>query len=95
MMSGAECHAVGIIHRLVPQNEVMPEALRFARELGAKAPVAMKLDKQWLAEMTEAGFQQAFAAGKRAHRVSYATGEPRRMMEKFLAERAARHRPCG
>jgi enoyl-CoA hydratase/carnithine racemase len=95
MMSGAECHAVGIIHRLVPQNEVMPEALRFARELGAKAPVAMKLDKQWLAEMTEAGFQQAFAAGKRAHRVSYATGEPRRMMEKFLAERAARHRPGG
>jgi hypothetical protein len=53
----------------------------------------MRLDKQWLAEMTEAGFQQAFAAGKRAHRVSYATGEPRRMMEKFLAERAARHRP--
>jgi enoyl-CoA hydratase len=92
MMGGEECHAVGIIHRLVPRGEVMAESLRFARELAGKPPIAMRLDKQWLAEMTEAGFQHAFAAGKRAHRESYATGEPRRMMEKFLAERAARHR---
>jgi enoyl-CoA hydratase/carnithine racemase len=92
MMGGEECHRIGLIHRLVAREEVMAEALRFARELAAKPPVAMRLDKAWLAEMTEAGFRQAFDAGKRAHRVSYATGEPRRMMEKFLADRAARRR---
>jgi len=95
MMDGAECHALGLIHRMVPKAEVMAEALRFARELASKPPTAMRLDKAWIAEMTEAGFKQAFAAGKRAHRESYATGEPKRMMEKFLAERAARRRSPG
>jgi enoyl-CoA hydratase len=92
LMDGAECHALGLIHRLVPADKVMAEALAVARELGAKPPVAMRLDKQRFREMTEPGFRDALAAGVRIQREAYATGEPARMMQRFLAERAARKR---
>jgi hypothetical protein len=40
--------------------------------------------------VTEEGFRDCLAAGVRNQRIAYATGEPARMMEAFLAKRAAR-----
>ncbi len=90
MMDAVECHAVGLIHRLVPPSEVMNVALATAGELAAKPPVAMRLNKRRFREITEAGFNDALDAGIRIQKESYASGEPQRWMEKFLAERAKR-----
>jgi enoyl-CoA hydratase len=90
MMSAEECFAIGVISRLVPAERVMPESMALALELAEKAPVAMRLNKARLREVTEPGFRDCIAAGIRNQRIAYATGEPARMMEKFLAERAAR-----
>jgi enoyl-CoA hydratase len=90
MMDAAECHAIGLINRLVPAERVLPEAMALADELAEKAPVAMRLNKARFREVTEPGFRDAIASGIRNQREAYATGEPARMMEKFLAERAAR-----
>jgi enoyl-CoA hydratase len=90
MMDAQECHAIGLISRLVPQDQVMPAALALAAELAAKPPVAMRLNKARFREVTEAGFRECIAAGIRNQREAYATGEPARMMEEFLAKRAAR-----
>ncbi|MNL82075.1 hypothetical protein D3C87_2093630 [compost metagenome] len=49
----------------------------------------MRLDKQRFREMTEAGFRDCLEAGARIQREAYASGEPARMMEQFLARRAA------
>jgi 1,4-dihydroxy-2-naphthoyl-CoA synthase len=68
----------------------MSETLTLALELAQKAPVAMRLNKARFREVTEVGFRDCIAAGIRNQRIAYATGEPARMMEKFLAERAAR-----
>ena len=64
--------------------------MALADELAEKAPVAMRLNKARFREVTEPGFRDAIASGIRNQREAYATGEPARMMEKFLAERAAR-----
>ena len=88
MMEAAECHALGLINRVVPQTEVLPEAMRLAGELAAKPPVAMRLNKARFREVTEAGFRDCLAAGIRAQREAFATGEPARMMEEFFASRA-------
>jgi len=40
--------------------------------------------------MTEASLQDALSAGIRIQREAYATGEPARMMEAFLAKRRAK-----
>jgi enoyl-CoA hydratase len=90
MMDAQECQAIGLISRLVPQDQVMPAALALAGELAAKPPVAMRLNKARFREVTEAGFRECIAAGIRNQREAYATGEPARMMEEFLAKRAAR-----
>jgi enoyl-CoA hydratase len=90
MMDAQECHAIGIINRLVPATEVLPEAMALARELAEKPPVAMRLNKARFREVTEASFRECIAAGIRNQRIAYGTGEPGREMEKFLAARAAK-----
>jgi len=87
LMGAEEALAVGALHRLVEAPAVLPTAMTLARELGAKAPEAMRIDKEWLREMTEPGFQAAFAAARRLHRESYAAGEPQRLTAAFLAKR--------
>lgn len=90
MMDAAECHAIGLIHKLVSKERVMEAALATARELAAKPPVAMRLDKQRFREVTEESFNDALDSGIRIQKESYASGEPQRVMEKFLAERGKR-----
>jgi enoyl-CoA hydratase/carnithine racemase len=91
IMDGEECHAIGLIHHLVPEARVMAKALEVAALLAAKPPVAMRLDKRRFREVTQAGFDEALEAGIRIQRESYGSGEPQAEMAKFLAQRAARH----
>lgn len=90
MMDGEECHRLGLIHYLVPRDEVLAKALEVARALAAKPPIAMKLNKRHFRELTEAGFRQAEEAGERIQREAFATGEPQASMAAFFAERAER-----
>lgn len=87
MMGAEECHRIGIVHHLVPRETVLAKALEIAGELASKAPLAMRLDRAWFADMTEAGFRQTIEAAIRAHRESYGSGEPARKMEAFMAAR--------
>jgi enoyl-CoA hydratase/carnithine racemase len=88
LMDADECHRVGLLHHVVPADEVMPKAMEIARELAAKPPVALRLDKQRFKEITEPGFRDAIEAGIRIQAESYASGEPARMMEAFFRKRA-------
>lgn len=87
LMAMEECHRIGLVHHVVPREQVLPRALEIAEELAAKAPLAMKLDRTWFADMNEAGFRQTIEAAIAAHRTSYGSGEPARKMEEFLSRR--------
>ena len=87
LMDGEECYRIGLVHHLVPEDQVMSKALEVAEQLAAKPPIAMRLDKQRFREMTEAGFQSSLEAGRRIQAESYASGEPARMMEEFFRKR--------
>lgn len=88
LMDADECHRIGLIHHIVPADQVVSKALEIAEELAAKPPVAMRLDKQRFREMTEPGFVDCIEAGARIQRESYDSGEPARMMEEFFRQRA-------
>jgi enoyl-CoA hydratase/carnithine racemase len=88
LMDAEECVRIGLIHYLVPADEVFDKALEIATDLAAKPPVAMRLDKQRFREMTEPGFKSAIEAGARIQREAYDSGEPARMMEAFFRQRA-------
>jgi enoyl-CoA hydratase len=84
LMGAHEAHEIGIVHHLVPREAVLATAQRIAAELAALPAVAMHLDKAWLREMTEPGFEAAFEAALRYHRRSYESGEPQRMSAAFV-----------
>jgi len=90
MVDGEEAYRLGLLNELVPQQAVLPRALELAQELASKPPIAMKLNKRRLREITEAAFREAEEAGRRYQAEAFGSGEPQRMMEKFFAERAAR-----
>jgi enoyl-CoA hydratase len=90
MMDADECVRIGLINRIVAKAKVMEAALALATELAGKPPVAMRLNKARFREVTEESFRECLKAGIRNQREAYATGEPARMMEEFLAKRAAR-----
>lgn len=87
MMDAGECERIGLIHYLVPRDQVLPRSLLLAAELAEKAPLAMRLDRAWFADMTEASFKHTIDAAIRSHREAYASGEPARKMEDFMAVR--------
>lgn len=87
MMKADECERIGLLHHVVPRAEVLPRAMEIALELAGKAPLAMRLDRAWFADMTEPGFRAAIDAAIGSHRMSYASGEPARKMEDFMARR--------
>ena len=66
---------------------MLPRALEVARELAAKPPVALRLNKQRFREMSQASFEDTMEAAIRLHKESYASGEPARMMEAFFQAR--------
>jgi enoyl-CoA hydratase len=90
LMDAHECHEIGLLHYLVPQENVLEKALEIASDLAAKPPIAMRLDKQRFREMTESSFRDSIEASVRIHRESYESGEPARMMERFFSERKGR-----
>lgn len=94
-MDAAECVALGLINRIVEPSEVLPASISLARELAAKPPIAMRLNKVRFREMTEKGFKDALEAGVRIQRESYSSGEPARMMEKFFQDRQERKKGLG
>ncbi|WP_129139476.1 enoyl-CoA hydratase/isomerase family protein [Modicisalibacter coralii] len=87
LMNADEAATLGLINRLVAADQVLPEALALGEMLAAKPPVAMRLDRQRFKEMTEPGFRDCLEAGTRIQAEAYASGEPARMMEAFLARR--------
>src|SRR3546814_20371284 len=90
MMPASECHALGLINRIVPRDQVLDESVGLASELASKPKLTFKLTKQRIREMTEHGFRDSIEAGVRNQRPAYKAGEPARMTEKFMTDRSHR-----
>jgi enoyl-CoA hydratase/carnithine racemase len=93
LMDAEECLRIGLLNHLVAGGELMDRALALARELGEKAPTAIRWTKRRFRELTQAGFDEAARAAVAAQQEAYRSGEPQRIMEAFVASRAERKRP--
>ena len=91
MMEADEAHSIGLIQYLVATpSEVMPKAREIARMMADKAPIAMRLNKKRLRQVTQAAFDEAFENGGAYQAEAFASGEPQAAMRAFFAERAKR-----
>ena len=89
LVDGTRAHALGLVNDLVPRTQVVPRAIQRARELAALPGAALRVTKQRFRERTQAGFEEACNAGIRYQLECYASGEPARVMQAFLARRKA------
>lgn len=90
MVSALECERLGLMHRIVPRQEVLTAAIAIAEDLAAKPRIAMRINKQRVRQVTQAGFDEAFRAASGSHHESFESGEPHEMIERFYDERAGR-----
>ncbi|WP_332682451.1 enoyl-CoA hydratase/isomerase family protein [Bosea sp. (in: a-proteobacteria)] len=89
MMNADECERIGVINKLVAADKVLDEAMALSELLADQPPVAMRLTKARFRESTQAAYEDCMKAGIRIQREAYKTGEPARMMEKFLAKKVS------
>ncbi len=89
LMDCAECERLGLVHHVVPREQVLDKAIAVAADLAAKPASALRMNKAWLKELTEPGFRQATAEAVRAHAASFGSGEPGRHMREFLQRSTA------
>ena len=89
-MDSEEALRIGVLHHVVPREEVLPFAERVALDLASKPKGAMQIIKRRFFEVLEPGLKDAIKAAKRLHRESFETGEPQRETNNFLKERALR-----
>lgn len=84
LMDAEEAERLGALHEVVPQERVLPRAMELGAELGAKPGTTMRLIKQRFFEVLEPGLDDAIAAAKRYHRMSFESGEMQDETRKFL-----------
>ena len=82
-----EAKRYGLLSLVVPREAVLSEALALARRLAAKPPVAVRLTRQRIREITQAAYDDAVEAAIRLQREAYATGEPQAAAARFRARR--------
>lgn len=90
LVSGQRAVELGLANRLVPHERLLEAAIEAADELRRIPQAAFRMTKQRFRETTQAGFDDATAAGVRATFEALATGEPQRVMTAFVEERARR-----
>lgn len=87
LTTGQRAYELGLINHLVPRDQVLERSLTLAAELAKLGPTAVRLTKQRFREQTQAGFDGALQAAKKAQREAYMSGEPQEAMRKFLERR--------
>ncbi len=85
-----ECLAIGLLSKIVDQNDVLDEAIATAKDLATRPTNAMMLTKRRLRQMSHAAFEDAFAAAAGLQRAAYRSGEPQAAMERFLSRKKQR-----
>ena len=90
MMAAEECHSLGLIHHLVPADQVLKSALEVAQSLAAKPPVAMRITKDFLRRANQAEYERAWQWAIEGQVQAFETGEPQEVMRQFFAVREQR-----
>lgn len=87
LIDGTRAYEVGLLTHLVPQHDVRETAMDLAWRLADIAPTAMRLTKVRFREVTQQDFDDACAAGLRAQKECFESGEPQALQAAFLAKR--------
>ncbi len=90
LVESEEAQRLGLLSRIVPEEEVRDVAIAEAKALAEQPVNAFRLTKIRLRQMTQAAFDDAFVAAAPLQRAAYESGEPHKIMAKFLERRGSK-----
>jgi enoyl-CoA hydratase/carnithine racemase len=89
LVESEEAQRLGLLSRIVPEDEVLEAAIGEAKTLTEQPVNAFRLTKMRLRQMTQAAFDNAFEAAAPLQRAAYESGEPQKIMAHFLERRGS------
>lgn len=89
LLDAETCLEAGLLTEIAPEEGLLDAAMAAARRMTAMPPIALKLTKQRIAEVTQPAYDDAIRAAADYAAQSYAAGEPQAAAEAFLAGRRA------
>lgn len=88
-LSAAEAQQHGLINRIVPVELYLEEAIKFAAEIAARAPVALRLAKEAVNAVYETPLQAGLAHERRLFYMLFSTEDQKEGMDAFINKRPA------
>jgi enoyl-CoA hydratase len=89
MMSAREAEAAGLVSRVVPVEACLDEALKLAREIAGKAPLAVRFAKEAANKVYETSLADGIEDERRLFYFLFATEDQKEGMQAFIEKRAA------
>lgn len=86
-ISAAEAHAAGLVNRVVPVEALLDEAKRLAREVAAKAPIAVRLGKEAVLKAFDTTLEVGLDHERRLFYLLFATDDKAEGMRAFIEKR--------
>lgn len=90
LMEIDELTAVGLVHHVTPQDQVLDKAIEVAKALAGQPTVAVQLTKERYRQQLLPGLRDAFEAAADIDRRAWASGQPQQVMRDFFASRKAK-----
>lgn len=85
LMDGAEAHGLGLVQRLVNDDDVLDTAVSMASDLAAQPKIAFLKTKQNILNDLWPGLEQAFEVARAVDEDAWGDGETADVVERFLA----------
>lgn len=88
-LSADEAARFGLVNRVVPTESYLAEAMKFAAQIAARAPVAIRLAKEAINAVYEMPLQAGLAYERRLFYMLFATEDQKEGMDAFVNKRPA------
>jgi len=88
-MSAREAEQTGLVSRVVPAEVSLDEAIRLAREIASKAPIAVRLAKEAINKVYEMPLADGLDHERRLFYFLFATEDQKEGMQAFVDKRKA------
>jgi enoyl-CoA hydratase len=88
IIDAAEAHRIGLLNRVVPDAELMAEAIKLAGTICKKGPLAIRMAKQALNQSARVGLDSGLAFESAAQALLFESEDKRKRMTDFLEKKS-------
>jgi enoyl-CoA hydratase len=87
LLTAEEALQYGLVNRVVPKERVLDEALTLAAEVAERAPLAVRLAKEYVNKAYELSLSEGLESERRSFYMLFATQDQKEGMKAFIEKR--------